>query len=342
MEKETGAVLGQGKSENMSQAKSRARRRWRLVREMTRRSARIIMDKCRSVSMNRSMSVTCTDKEDITERRSSGWKVHTWSTFIARVEEERVKVSQGKLLLSPFQQDKFIHFFYHVLDVNRDHVISQEDFDGLNDRVRHYMDWSVSSIHYLTLAEVHTLFIEHFLGLTAQFLPKDDGFDFCDLKSTDGEEVLGKVSVSIDEWVEVWGETVGNARKMDDLPLWLQYYPKTLFNTINRSGTGIITKQELKLFYTAFLDAGKLADEDLEWLTEKSFAAMTTNGDVELSFHMYKLSFLNFLLGKQPNGPGQWIFGSVETFGAYTSMFQIDYNALNSLNERRKVCIRQE
>ena len=29
------------------------------------------------------------------------------------------------------------------------------------------------------------------------------------------------------------------------------------------------------------------------------------------SYHIYKLSFLNFLLGKQPNGPGQFMFGTV-------------------------------
>ena len=34
-----------------------------------------------------------------------------------------------------------------------------------------------------------------------------------------------KESVSIEEWVDVWGETVGKARKLDDLPMWLQYYP---------------------------------------------------------------------------------------------------------------------
>ena len=37
---------------------------------------------------------------------------------------------------------------------------------------------------------------------------------------------FGKESVSIEEWVEVWGETVGNARKIADLPMWLQCYPK--------------------------------------------------------------------------------------------------------------------
>ena len=58
-----------------------------------------------------------------------------------------------------------------------------------------------------------------------------------------------KESVSIEEWVDVWGETVGKARKLDDLPMWLQYYPKTLFDTINRSGTGIITKVSLTILY---------------------------------------------------------------------------------------------
>ena len=45
------------------------------------------------------------------------------------------------------------------------------------------------------------------------------------------------ISISIDEWIEVWGNIVGKAKIMEDLPMWLQYYPKVLFNIINRSGT---------------------------------------------------------------------------------------------------------
>ena len=117
----------------------------------------------------------------------------------------------GSQLLSAFQKDKFVHFFYHVLDVNRwtagqrrhdlivhrDHVISQEDFDDLNDRVRHYMDWSTNNMNYQTLKEViqipivhktssgtqvHTLYIQYFLGQALKFAPKDEGFDFCEFK----------------------------------------------------------------------------------------------------------------------------------------------------------------
>ena len=79
------------------------------------------------------------------------------------------------------------------------------------------------------------------------------------------------------------------------------------------------------------------------------------NGDHKLTFHIYRLSFLNFLLGKQPNGPGQYIFGTVRigcsgvvwwkwfdinsflffqvTPQTPTCMFPIDYSAMNSTEE---------
>ena len=103
------------------------------------------------------------------------------------------------------------------------------------------------------------------------------------------------------------------------------------------SGSGVISKKELKLFYTAFLDAGKLDDSAVAELTDKSYGAMTSNGEVHLNFHMYKLSFLNFLLGRQPNGPGQWIFGEVERSSEERSTFEIDYKALNSNGEEREL-----
>ena len=107
-------------------------------------------------------------------------------------------------------------------------------------------------------------------------------------------------------------------------------------NIFFNSGSGVISKKELKLFYTAFLDAGRLGDRKLGELTDKSYSAMTSNGDVQLSFHMYKLSFLNFLLGRQPNGPGQWIFGEVEVPLERKSSFPIDYSSLNSTIEERE------
>ena len=39
---------------------------------------------------------------------------------------------RGREMLTDFQRDKFRYFFYHVLDLNTDHVISKEDFIKLN------------------------------------------------------------------------------------------------------------------------------------------------------------------------------------------------------------------
>ena len=158
--------------------------------------------------------------------KKSSWSEHTWSTFILRAEEESEPILLGKQLLSQFQKDKFIHFFYHVLDLNMDHVISQvltgttqckivskkvvfqEDFDSLNSRVRHYMQWNSNNPHYLTLNEVHKLFIDYFLQFSTKFVKKEEGFDFGDPFSgvSSNDDVEPKTSVSIDEWVDVWGE----------------------------------------------------------------------------------------------------------------------------------------
>ena len=119
----------------------------------------------------------------------SGWVEHTWSTFIERAEDDDEELLLGRQRLSDFQQMKFRHFFYHVLDLNNDHVISEEDFTGLNSRVRHYMEWSINTAQYLILTEVssvttfliescsyrryfqvHDLFIKYFLKTSAKFI----------------------------------------------------------------------------------------------------------------------------------------------------------------------------
>lgn len=43
-------------------------------------------------------------------------------------------------------------------------------------------------------------------------------------------------NVNIDEWLDVWGFLLNSARTLEALPLWLQYFPKILFQVINKSG----------------------------------------------------------------------------------------------------------
>jgi hypothetical protein len=41
-------------------------------------------------------------------------------------------------------------------------------------------------------------------------------------------------------------------------------------------GTGVITKSELKYFYTAFMDVGKLGEQRLDEITNNAYRAMTS------------------------------------------------------------------
>lgn len=50
-------------------------------------------------------------------------------------------------------------------------------------------------------------------------------------------------------------------------------YGKYLFHF---SGTGVITKSELKYFYTAFMDVGKLGEQRLDEITNNAYRAMTS------------------------------------------------------------------
>ena len=70
------------------------------------------------------------------------------------------------------------------------------------------MQWNSNNPHYLTLNEVHKLFIDYFLKLSVSFVKKDkdEGFDFGDGSSGSDTFKEVKSSVSIEEWVEVWGE----------------------------------------------------------------------------------------------------------------------------------------
>ena len=76
------------------------------------------------------------DVESETATTNSQWSEHVWCTFIDRTFTDDVSKSPSKLdgkdLLTDFQQEKFKHFFYHVLDLNSDHVISAEDFEKLH------------------------------------------------------------------------------------------------------------------------------------------------------------------------------------------------------------------
>ena len=125
------------------------------------------------------------------------------------------------------------------------------------------------------------------------------------------------------------------------------------------SGTGAISEQELRRFYNVFLEIGRLEQRVLDeatsnaykslsavWITThwwqlftlKSIISLLQNGEYQITNDVFHLAFMNFLVGKHPNGPGQFIFGTVEQKSGKNEeqelpmTFKIDYSALEEEN----------
>ncbi|CAH0562000.1 unnamed protein product [Brassicogethes aeneus] len=255
------------------------------------------------------------DKEE-SQTESCGWSVHVWTTWVDRfsIDSDVAEEKEG-YQLTPVQKCKFSHFFTCLLDHDQDDLISEQDFETLIERLRHFADWSVNSTEFNILREVERGFIETFLH------------DITDDKM--GFQVNDLTYITKEGWLYKWSELICGSRNLSDFPIWLQFFVKVLFQVINRSGNGIITRDELSSFYSSVLclDSVKVGE-----ILDHAYQAMTSNGDHPLIFKAYRLCFANYLLGRYPNGPGQYILGAPTTTMSCV-MFPVDYSALNAQPE---------
>lgn len=210
--------------------------------------------------------------------------------------------------MSQLQKEKFGHFFTHLLDWDKDSLISAQDFDALSERLRHFADWSTNSAEFHVLREVQHGFVETFIDTTVEepHLPR---------------------TASMEHWLAQWSKMMNSARNLQDFPLWLQYFSKIIFLVINKSGSGVITRDELRVFYSSFLG---FSTQKVGEVLDLAYSNMTSNGDHHLRYNIYHLCFANFLLGRHPHGPGEFLFGPFEGSINYSAMFPIDYSALNT------------
>ncbi|XP_022901293.1 uncharacterized protein [Onthophagus taurus] len=258
-------------------------------------------------------------EKDETHRNGSGWSVHVWTTWVDRLTgdatdfEDDDEVFQPKLTAT--QSNKFLYFFNTLLDHDQDNLISEEDFEAFIERLRHFADWSINSQEYNTLREVEQGFIETFLQDLG-----DDKFGFT---------VNDHNYITQDGWLYKWGCLILGCRNLSDFPVWLQYFVKILFQIINKSGNGIISRDELKSFYSSVLG---FESTKVDATFDVAYRMLTSNGDHPLTYRVYQLCFANYLLARYPNGPGQYIFGAIPTL-ITSALFPIDYSALNTQPE---------
>lgn len=269
----------------------------------------------------------------------SGWSVHVWTTWVDRFSVDTMdQMYPGGYIceLTVTQTNKFSHFFTHLLDHNRDDLITNEDIETFIERLRHFADWSTNSPEYNILREVERGFMETFL----KDIPDDEKLGF---------ELNRVTYLTRDGWLFKWAQLVTGSRNLSDFPIWLQYFNKVLFQVINKSGCGVISQEELRAFYSSVLCLDSTAVDDL---IDEAYQAMTSKGDHSLTFSVYRLCFANYLLGRYPNGPGLHILGglavavaapsarrhpdvafNVNRFNRHTLPFPVDYSALNAQPE---------
>ncbi|XP_014279939.1 uncharacterized protein Scp2 isoform X1 [Halyomorpha halys] len=245
---------------------------------------------------------------------------YTRATWVKRFpSDDDVLNDRANPSLTETQKEKLSHFFSHVFDMDRDDIISVQDFESFSERVRHFSDWSTNSGDYLVLEQVQQGFIETFIHpLKPDTSSEAEGSPPID---------INKLFLSIEDWLWFWGVLLEGIKSYHELPIWLQYFPKVIFNAINKSGSGVITRDELSAFYSSVM--GFSAQRVGEML-DKAYRAMTANGDYKLNYSLYRLCFANFLLGRFPNGPGQYVFGCAIKEPA---TFPIDYTAMNAKPE---------
>ena len=91
------------------------------------------------------------DDDDVDQGRGGGGVGSSGISAFVTFSKRQIHT----LLLSCSRCQQVRRFLMITMKLHyRDHVISQEDFDDLNDRVRHYMDWSTNNMNYQTLKEV--------------------------------------------------------------------------------------------------------------------------------------------------------------------------------------------
>ncbi|KAJ8970002.1 hypothetical protein NQ314_001431 [Rhamnusium bicolor] len=295
---------------------------WRSACDRTKDKTKDLLKRWRTLpEIEAENVIKKTDSLDKSESHhdSSGWSVHVWTTWVDRFSVDSGEGADERNIyqLTSTQNNKFTHFFTCLLDHDQDNLICEQDFETLIERLRHFADWSINSPEFNILREIERGFIQTFFN---GHIKRKIGYSFT---------VNDLTYITKDGWLHKWSELVSGSKNLIDFPIWLQFFVKVLFQVINRSGTGVITRDELSSFYSSVLglDTVKVGE-----ILDLAYQAMTSNGDHALHYKSYRLCFANYLLGRYPNGPGQYILGAPPN-SLSSIMFPVDYSALNAQPE---------
>ncbi|XP_050680326.1 uncharacterized protein LOC126976153 [Leptidea sinapis] len=260
------------------------------------------------------------------DAKHHGWSEHVWTTWVNRCSEDLecldLDEEQPLAQLSSVQTEKMTLFFTELLDHDRDDVISDQDFDNFFEKLAHFADWSQNTSEFHILMEVKRDFVEQFINpLPSKWSEIPYYRRVC---GPDAGEVPGRTT--LEGWLARWALLLADLNRFSDLPLYLQYFCKILFHVVDRCNAGDITKEALAAFYRSVIG---IAASRVEEIIDTAFNRMTGNGYLILDYGAYVHCYINWLMGKNPNGPGQWVLVPPKC-PLPQPPYPIDYSALNT------------
>lgn len=301
---------------------------WRQACDKTKDKTKELLKRWRTLPETEGVETPMQAAGNSEEDKHGGWSVHVWTTWVNRCSEDLecldLEEEQPLAELSSMQTDKLTLFFTELLDHDRDDVICDQDFDQFFERLAHFADWSPNSSEFHILLEVKREFIEHFINpLPAKWADLPYYRRVCGPEAS-GINIPGRTT--LEGWLARWALHLSTMKRFTDLPLYLQYLCKILFHVVDRAGTGAITKPALAAFYRSVIG---LNSNRLEEIIDTAYDRMTSNGYLILDYGTYVHCFTNWLMGKNPNGPGQWVLVPPKD-SLPQPPFPVDYSALNT------------
>jgi Ca2+-binding EF-hand superfamily protein len=178
-------------------------------------------------------------------------------------------------MLSELQKRKFTRIF-EIRDADGNGTLEREDIKAINLRMRTLLN--LSEDEYFTLRQRSMISWEH-------------------LRQTADKDKDGKVSLS--EWLLFCDDMVNN---QDNYELFLVPTVEFFMELFDRDHDGTYSFAELKLF----LEAHQISNQSLhQWIWNK----LDLNGDGHLSTDEVNTLMQQFCFSKDPNEPGNFIFG---------------------------------
>ncbi|CAI6365198.1 unnamed protein product [Macrosiphum euphorbiae] len=281
---------------------------WKQACDRTRDRTKQLLRRTMSWKSN---TIIMQPEERKSEESSSTWEIHVWASWMKRyASEDESKTLDIPFKLSPLQEEKLLIFFKYYLDGDCDGFVFEHDFHQFAEKLRRFADWSPNSDEYIILKQVLTELIQVFI-------------------QCESGQSVAFTSLSTDDWLKIWCQTLSKCTVASDMPLWLKYFQNILYKSLD-SGKGEIEKANLQRFYCTFLDSN--CEEAKQVVIDVIYDSLTSNGDFKLDRDTWGQCFANWLLGTKPNGCGQWLFGKC---GPTPEFFPIDYSAMNSTVDTR-------